>query len=292
MNEKDLNKFFDKILSVREDIQGLIKGYNESSIKKVRDRFIYLAFQQQKTMDIEDNKKRLVELIFESIETVQRTIDYSEDMRPPDKKLEEKEIWLELKNVEVELRKKAEKNAWPELDKIIDYIKANRQKLIWGFMLNHPESGLWILLGDVGIKIFERIFMMNVRMGGQSFIFPDKKALLTEGRQNIARYIKEKIPDISLEKISEVINNQYAGEFINERKIKYWLYQKEIQGIEELPLSPEKDSKYMLRLEFNDNPEINTKIFNAIQRRLFDEEFQELLEEKAKEDRRYKRDRR
>lgn len=291
MEEKDLNKFFDKIISVREDIQKLIKEFNKVSIEEVRNRFLHLAFQlQKKKGDIEVNKKRLVELILESIEVVQRHIDYATDSQPPDKKFEAKEIWKEIKDKQIKLSEEVETEAGRELDKIINYIKDNRHKLIWAYMLNYPESDLWQLVGDIGVETFERIFISKVQEGGQKFIFPNKKDLLTKGKQNIARYLKEKVPNISLEKISEIINNQYEGEFIDERELKYWIYEKETQGIIEKPLSPEKDSRYVLIIDFEDNPELNTKIFNAIQRRVFDKKFQDYLIKRAKEDRRFARD--
>ena len=295
MNEKDLNKWFDKILSAREDIQELIKGFDEGSLEKVRGRFLYLAFQlQKKKGDIEQDKKPFVKLIQESIEMVQRHKDYIEtnvDYLDTDKKFETKELWKELENKKIKLREKVEQDAWPELNKILNYIKANRYNLIWGFMLSHPESDLWQLVGDIGIETFERIFMLKVREGGQEFIFPNEKDLRNEGRQNIAKYLKEKFPSMPTKTIAEVINSQYPGDFVDERKIKYWLYEKETGNKIEKPLSPEKDSKHVIKIPFEDDPKISEKIFNAIQRRLFDKRFQDYLKERTKEDRRFARDR-
>lgn len=320
MTEIDLNEFFDKILLLREDIKKLVKDYDLVSIEKIKNRFLYLAYKKEKEATVEPDKEQLVKLIQEAIETVRRHIDYTSaekeiekfkedhqnrlrqlvnfpkltysypEFQPPDKKLEMKEIWTEIEDKKVKLREEIENDVYTELDKIIIYIEANQQKLVWGYMLNHPESDLWQLVGDLGYEVFERIFMAKIWAGGQTFTFPNEKDFLNEGRQYIAKHLKEKYPHLTLENIASLINRQYEGDFIDERRIKYWLYQKETHNIQELPLSPEKNSKYNLKIDFKDNSEIHTKIFNAIQRRLFDGRFHEFLNERRKEDRRFARE--
>ena len=241
----------------------------KEAIKRIKDHSISIKMKKE----IEDFKKQytdrlefLLEPIISSVNNLIFDTQYE---------IEQGEMWTEIEAAKKEFDEDtSEKIAYKELAEIIHYIKAKRQNITWAYMLNHPDSELWPLVGELGAKGFERLFMAKLREDGKMIKFPNQKNIIDDSRRFIAAWLKKKYPELSLKMIIDVINSQYTvnkKDFINERKVKHWLY--------------ERESNIVSSLEEYDP--IVAVVYNAIKRKVFDQLFQEFLEKKLKEKKKY-----
>jgi len=109
-----------------------------------------------------------------------------------------------------------------KLSEVQEYIDANSHRLVWNYMLRHPEDPLWYLLAVIEPEEFEYFFlcMMTLEL---DLGFP-KKEVFKEAiiREEISE-LKRRLPHLTYTIIAEHISKEYLpeGEVMTDERVAY-----------------------------------------------------------------------